>query len=74
MVVIVSLSIFTIESKLNSFLFSIPFIFIYLLMFMKKSTKDIEGAEEPERLLKNPYFAFYTLFIAIIFIIAYIYR
>lgn len=71
---IVSLSIFTIESKLNSFLFSIPFILIYLLMFMKKSIKDIEGAEEPERLLKNPYFAFYTLFIAIIFIIAYIYR
>ncbi len=71
---IVSLSIFTIESKLNSFLYSIPFILIYLLMFMKKSIKDIEGAEEPERLLKNPYFAFYTLFIAIIFIIAYIYR
>lgn len=71
---IVSLSIFAIESKLNSFLFSIPFIFIYLLMFMKKSIKDREGAEEPERLLKNPYFAFYTLFIAIIFIIAYIYR
>lgn len=71
---IVSLSIFTIESKLNSFLFSIPFILIYLLMFMKKSIKDREGAEEPERLLKNPYFAFYTLFIAIIFIIAYIYR
>jgi len=71
---IVSLSIFTIESRLNSFLFSIPFILIYLLMFMKKSIKDREGAEEPERLLKNPYFAFYTLFIAIIFIIAYIYR
>lgn len=74
MIFIVSLSIFAIESKLNSFLFSIPFILIYLLMFMKKSIKDREGAEEPERLLKNPYFAFYTLFIAIIFIIAYIYR
>jgi len=45
-----------------------------LFMFMKKSIQDIEGAEEPERLLKNPYFAFYTLFLAVIFVLAYIFR
>jgi 4-hydroxybenzoate polyprenyltransferase len=65
---------FAVESKLNSFLFSIPFILVYLIMFMKKSVQDIEGAEEPERLLKNPYFAFYTLFLVIIFVLAYIFK
>lgn len=65
---------FALESKLNSFLFSIPFILVYLIMFMKKSVQDIEGAEEPEKLLKNPYFAFYTLFLIAIFILAYIFK
>jgi hypothetical protein len=35
---------------------------------------NIEGSEEPEKLLKNPYFAFYTLFLIAIFILAYIFR
>jgi 4-hydroxybenzoate polyprenyltransferase len=65
---------FALESGLNSFLYSIPFILGYLIMFIRKSVQDIEGAEEPERLLKNPYFAFYTLFLAIIFVLAYIFR
>lgn len=65
---------FALESKLNSFLFSIPFIVVYLIMFIKKSLQDIEGAEEPEKLLKNPYFAFYTLFLVVIFILAYIFK
>ena len=65
---------FALESKLNSFLFSIPFIVVYLIMFIKKSLQDIEGAEEPEKLLKNPYFAFYTLFLVAIFILAYIFK
>lgn len=66
--------LFAVESKLNTFLFSTPFILVYLVMFMKKSVQDIEGAEEPERLLKNPYFAFYTLFLAAIFVLAYIFK
>jgi decaprenyl-phosphate phosphoribosyltransferase len=65
---------FALESKLNSFLCSIPFIVVYLIMFIKKSLQDIEGAEEPEKLLKNPYFAFYTLFLVAIFILAYIFK
>jgi decaprenyl-phosphate phosphoribosyltransferase len=65
---------FAIQSELVSFLFSLPFILVYLIMFMKKSLQDIEGAEEPEKLLKNPYFAFYTLFLVIIFILAYFLR
>jgi len=71
---LVTFSLFAIESKLNSFLLAIPFIVVYLVMFMKKSVQDIEGAEEPEKLLKNPYFAFYTLFLVAIFILAYIFK
>ena len=65
---------FALETGLMTFLFSIPFIVLYLYMFIKKSVQDIEGAEEPEKLLKNPYFAFYTLFLVIIFILAYIFK
>ncbi len=65
---------FALETGLKTFLFSIPFIVLYLYMFIKKSVQDIEGAEEPERLLKNPYFAFYTLFLVVIFILAYIFK
>jgi decaprenyl-phosphate phosphoribosyltransferase len=66
--------LFAVKSNLNTFLFSTPFILVYLVMFMRKSVQDIEGAEEPERLLKNPYFAFYNLFLAAIFILAYIFK
>lgn len=65
---------FALESGLTSFLYSVPFVLVYLVMFIRKSVQDIEGAEEPERLLKNPYFAFYTLFLAVIFILAYIFK
>ncbi len=65
---------FALESQLKSFLFATPFILVYLIMFMRKSVQDIEGAEEPEKLLKNPYFAFYTLFLALIFLLAYIFK
>jgi 4-hydroxybenzoate polyprenyltransferase len=71
---IASFCVFAVEWKMTSFLYSIPFILIYLLMFMKKSHQDIEGAEEPEKLLKNPYFAFFTLFLVAIFILAYIFK
>ena len=74
LIFVVTFCWFAIESKMNSFLYSIPFILVYLVMFIKKSVQDIEGAEEPERLLKNPYFAFYTLFLAVIFILAYIFK
>lgn len=66
--------LFAVEAELNTFLFSTPFVLVYLIMFMKKSVQDIEGAEEPERLLKNPYFAFYTLFLVAIFILAYVFK
>ena len=67
-------TLFALELKFYTFLYSLPFIIIYLIMFMKKSVKDREGAEEPEKLLRNPHFAFYTLFLVIIFIIAFIFK
>ncbi len=69
-----SFAIFALESRLVTFLYAIPFIIFYLVMFMRKSVQDIEGAEEPERLLKNPYFAIYTLFLVVIFVLAYIFN
>jgi 4-hydroxybenzoate polyprenyltransferase len=74
LIFIVTFALFAVKSGLHSFLFAIPFIIYYLAMFMKKSVQDIEGAEEPEKLLKNPYFAIYTLFLVIIFILAYIFK
>ncbi|MCP5106572.1 MAG: UbiA family prenyltransferase [bacterium] len=73
-VFLVTFCLFAIEAQLKTFLFSTPFVLVYLIMFMKKSVQDIEGAEEPEKLLKNPYFAFYTLFLAAIFFLAYIFK
>jgi len=71
---IITFALFAIQTKLYSFLYSIPFILVYLILFTLKILKDREGAEEPEKLLKNPYFALYTIFMAIIFLLAYILR
>lgn len=69
---VITFALFALQFELYTFLFSLPFILVYLAMFMKKSLQDREGAEEPEKLLKNPYFAAYTIFLMIIFIISYI--
>lgn len=71
---VVTFSMFALEIKYLTFLWSLPFIIIYLIMFLRKSLKDREGAEEPEKLLKNPHFALYTIFLVIIFIIAFIFK
>ena len=71
---ILTFSLFAIETKMYTLLVSVPFILIYLGMFMKKSVQDRDGAEEPEKLLKDPYFAFYTVFLIIIFVLAYFFK
>ncbi len=65
---------FAFQSKLNSFLISIPFVVVYLVFYFKKTRKDMESAVEPEKLLRNPYFVIYTLLMAAIFIIAHIFN
>ena len=71
---VITFALFAVQTGLYSFLYSIPFILVYLILFTKKILKDREGAEEPEKLLKNPTFALYTIFMAIIFLLAYILR
>lgn len=63
--------LFAILLKLKTFLYALPFILFYLIFFMVKSIQDRDAAEEPEKLLKNPYFAIYTVFLLVIFIIAF---
>lgn len=72
LIFLAAFTLFAVRSQMITFLFSIPFIIIYLIMFIRKSLQDIDGAEEPEKLLKNPYFALYTLFLVAVFLIAYI--
>ncbi len=71
LIFILTFSLFAIEAEMYTLLVSVPFILFYLGMFMKKSVQDRDGAEEPEKLLKNPYFALYTLFLIILFLLAY---
>jgi decaprenyl-phosphate phosphoribosyltransferase len=63
--------IFILRLHLKTFLYILPFILFYLIIFMTKSIQDRDAAEEPEKLLKNPYFAIYTIFLLVIFIIAF---
>lgn len=65
---------FAMRSNLGTFLYALPFIVFYLVIFMFKSTQDRDAAEEPEKQLKNPYFALYTLFLLVIFVIAFLLR
>jgi decaprenyl-phosphate phosphoribosyltransferase len=59
--------LFILQLHLKTFLYLLPFILFYLIIFMIKSTQDRDAAEEPEKLLKNPYFAVYTLFFIVAF-------
>jgi len=62
---------FALQQDLKTFLYALPFIIFYLIFFMVKSIQDRDAAEEPEKMLKNPYFAVYTVFLLVIFIIAF---
>jgi hypothetical protein len=66
--------LFALQSGLLTFLYALPFIVFYLIIFMFKSIQDRDAAEEPEKQLKNPVFALYTLFLLAIFAIAFLLR
>ena len=63
---LVSFFLFGIRFRLQTVYFSLPLLVGYLAIFMIKSIQDREAAEEPEKLLRNPFFAIYTLVLAII--------
>ncbi len=62
-------SSFTLSYKLQYFLFLSVFLLIYFLLIFRKTLMEKEVMEEPERLLKHPNFAAYTLFLLFLFII-----
>jgi len=64
-------TLFALAMNLKTFLYVLPFIVFYLIYFLHKSTQDRDAAEEPETMLKNPYFALYTIFLVAVFIIAF---
>ena len=63
--------LFAVQMNLRTFLYVLPLIVLYLVFFLVKSTQDRDAAEEPEKMLKNPYFALYTVFLLVVFIIAF---
>jgi len=71
---ILTFSLFAFETKMYTLLVSVPFVLFYLGMFMKKSMQDRDGAEEPEKLLKDPAFALYTVFLILVFLLAYFFK
>ena len=60
---------FAIGHGLVSYLFLIPLILFYFLLIYFKTLQEKAVMEEPERLLKNPFFAVYTLVLAVLFFI-----
>jgi 4-hydroxybenzoate polyprenyltransferase len=63
---------FAISYKLQSFYYLSPLLLFYFMIFFKHTLQKKEVMEEPERLLKNPLFASYTLFLVIIFFISFL--
>jgi decaprenyl-phosphate phosphoribosyltransferase len=63
-------SLFSLEYKLQIFLLLIPFLAIFFLIIFRKTMMEQEVMEEPERLLLQPKFAIYTLFLALLFLAA----
>jgi len=55
---------------LHYFLYFSPFLAVYLYLFFKKTMKEETVMEEPERLLSNPKFALYTLFLLLIYFLS----
>ncbi|MDD8012691.1 MAG: UbiA family prenyltransferase [Acidobacteriota bacterium] len=66
--------VFALKTGLKTFLYALPFIVVYLVIFMFKSIQDRDAAEEPEKQLRNPFFALYTLFLLAVFVIAFLLR
>lgn len=56
--------------KLESFLFLSPFVFFYFFLFFRKTMREDELMEEPERLFMHLKFALYTLFLMAAFFLS----
>lgn len=65
--------LFAMEFRLQIFLLLIPFVAVFFLLIFRKTLMEKEVMEEPERLLKQPAFALYTFFLALLFLAAVLY-
>ncbi|MDD8026544.1 MAG: UbiA family prenyltransferase [Acidobacteriota bacterium] len=54
-----------------SFFIIAPFLAVFFLMIFRKTLREAEVMEEPEKLLASPVFAFYTLFLLGLFVLAF---
>lgn len=61
---------FSITFKLETWLFASPLVFFYFFLFFRKTVKEDEVMEEPERLFMHLKFALYTLFLITIFFLS----
>jgi len=59
---------FAFAFKLQYFIYVSPFLFLYLFFIFRKTLKEKEVMEEPEKLLLQPKFALYTLLLVIIYL------
>ncbi|MBD3414518.1 MAG: hypothetical protein GF421_08825 [Candidatus Aminicenantes bacterium] len=63
---------FALSFKLQSFYYLSPLLLFYFMIFFKQTLQKKEVMEEPEKLLKNPLFSSYTLFLVIIFFVSFL--
>jgi decaprenyl-phosphate phosphoribosyltransferase len=61
---------FALTFKLETLFFFSPFVFFYFFLFFRKTLREDEVMEEPERLLMHLKFALYTLFLIAIFFLS----
>jgi 4-hydroxybenzoate polyprenyltransferase len=61
---------FSFTFKLETLLLSSPLVFFYFFLFFRKTMREDEVMEEPERLFMHLKFALYTLFLISIFLLS----
>ena len=57
--------------KLQTFYLITPFLLFFFLLILRKTLREAEVMEEPEKMLASPKFAIYTIFLVLLFILAY---
>ena len=62
---------FAVTFKLQTFYFIAPFLVVFFLLILRKTLREAEVMEEPEKMLTSPRFAFYTLFLLGLFALAF---
>lgn len=62
---------FAAEAGLPSFFLIAPFLVVFFLLIFRKTLRETEVMEEPEKLLASPKFAFYALFLLGLFVLSF---